>query len=68
MSKDTNQWIYAYSNELEQEIAIHKRTYWTYCKDGVKYSPSEYKILQQKGGITKQVHLLKKVFDGKIIN
>ena len=68
MAKDTSKWTYVYSKELEQEIAIHKETHWAYCKDGVKYSPSEYRLLQQKGGIKKQVHLLKKLFDGKIVN
>lgn len=60
-------WWYAHSNELDQDIAIHKATLWVHIKDGTKYSPEECEILKRKGGITKQVHILKHLFNGTIV-
>lgn len=65
--RDTSKWIYIYSEILKQEIAINKKNLWVYCKDGVKYSPEEYKIIQEHGQANLQVHILKSMFDGKIV-
>lgn len=60
-------WFYAHSDEIEQDIAIHKETLWVFCKDGTKYSPTECEILRKKGGIDKRVHIIKHLFNGKIV-
>lgn len=59
-------WKYIYSEELSQKIAAHKNG-WVFTEDGTKYSPREVETLRRCGGITKEVHLLKKVFDGAIM-
>ncbi|MGL4982399.1 MAG: hypothetical protein ACRC4W_06070 [Treponemataceae bacterium] len=60
-------WYYVYSKELDQEIALSKKTGWVFCKDGTKYSPAEVEILRSKNGITKEIHLLKKTFEGSFL-
>lgn len=60
-------WTYKYSEELGQMIARHDRSGWVYCSDGTKYSPEEIEIIRKHGLINKQVHEIKKAFDGEII-
>lgn len=62
----TTDWKYIYSEELSQKIAANKNG-WVFTQDGVKYSPREIEILRKAGGITKQVHLIKKVFGCSIM-
>ena len=62
-------WTYAYSEELKQWLALHNKSGWMYCEDGVKYSPRELAILHTTYGdkpIPWQVHTMKKVFGGEI--
>lgn len=37
-------------------------------QDHVEYSPEETKIIKQSGSMTLDLHLLKKVFEGRIVN
>jgi len=60
-------WTYKYSQELGQNIARHNESGWVYCEDGTKYSPEEIEIIKKHGIINKQVHIIKKLFDGEII-
>ena len=58
-----------YSDKLEQEISFNPRTGVVYCSDGVQYTPLEMAIIKAHGDdYPKQVHLIKKIFDGVIIN
>lgn len=58
-----------YSDKLEQEIAYNQRTGVVYCSDGVQYTPQEMAIIKAHGGdYPKEVHLIKKIFDGVIIS
>ena len=62
-------WTYAYSEELKQWLALHNKSGWMYCEDGVKYSPRELAILHTTYGdkpMPWQVHTIKKVFGGEI--
>jgi hypothetical protein len=36
-------------------------------EDGVRYLPREIEFLKKSGGITKSIHLVKKVFEGEIL-
>ena len=66
--KEKPGWKYQYSNELEQMVALHKASGWLFCEDGTKYSPEELQVLRdKKQKMSLQAHLLKKVFDGKLV-
>ena len=61
-------WKYKYSEELKQKVALHLASGWLFCEDGTKYSPDELNVLREKGQtISLEAHLLKKVFDGKLV-
>ena len=61
-------WVYIYSEELKQEIALSKRDGRIICEDGTRYSLDELKKLVDNGKtVPLQVHILKKVFSGEII-
>ncbi len=61
-------WTYIYSEELKQMIARHDASGWVYCEDGTKYSPKEIAIISKNHKlIDKSAHLIKKVFEGEII-
>lgn len=60
-------WTYKYSEELQQEVAGHNESGWIYCKDGTKYSPEEIEIIKKHGKLKKEVHEIKKIFDGEIV-
>lgn len=61
-------WKYKYSKELKQKFALHLASGWLFCEDGTKYSPDELNVLREKGQtISLEAHLLKKVFDGKLV-
>ena len=58
-----------YSDKLEQEISFNPRTGVVYCSDGVQYTPQEMAIIKAHGGdYPKEVHLIKKIFNGVIIS
>jgi hypothetical protein len=60
--------IYIYSDHLKQEIALSEKTGILYCTDKTQYSPQELQILDDGCGVVPlSVHLIKKVFSGKII-
>lgn len=67
--------MYIKSNELNQEVAFSLKSGWVYCEDKgpdgkfVNYSPEEIQILNAdgKGRITLDVHLVKKIFGGRIV-
>lgn len=60
--------IYKFSKELNQEIAVSDKTGILYVSDGTKYLPEEAAVLQKKSDdIPLEVHILKKVFDGMIV-
>jgi hypothetical protein len=67
--------MYIKSNELNQEIAFSLKSGWVYCEDKgpdgklVNYSPEEIQILDAdgKGKMTLGVHLIKKIFGGRIV-
>ena len=56
-----------FSHEIGQEIAISEKSGKVYCKDQTVYLPSELKILNEAGGITKGIHLVKKIFGGSVV-
>ena len=67
-NSQNSDWIYKYSENLKQNIALSKKSGWVYCEDGTKYSPEEYSILKSTGQpIPLQVHILKKMFDGVLV-
>jgi hypothetical protein len=69
MEKKRNQnFIYWYSEELKQEIAMSKKTGDVTCADGVKYSRAEMEIVANGGvkvGLAE--HWIKKIFGGEIV-
>lgn len=65
MPSKNSDWIYKYSENLKQNIALSKKSGWVYCEDGTKYSPEEYAILKSTG---QQVHIVKKMFDGVLVS
>jgi hypothetical protein len=69
MEKKRNpNFIYWYSNILQQEIAMSKKTGDVTCADGVKYSGSEVRIVAGGGvEVTLAEHLVKKIFGGEIV-
>lgn len=67
MTKQKPGWKYIYSESLKQEIAVHLKTGWVYCKDGTRYSPKEIAMLKEnKTIVTPKVHNIKKTFEGEI--
>ncbi|EMB43572.1 hypothetical protein [Treponema denticola] len=67
MTKQKPGWKYIYSESLKQEIAVHLKTGWVYCKDGSKYSPKEIAMLKEnKTIVTQKIHNIKKTFEGEI--
>ena len=69
MSKSNN-WNYFFSKVLNMKYAINKKDGRVAVKDPdgtVFYSPEEIEVLAD-GQITLQLHILKKVFDGEIVN
>lgn len=60
-------WTYIDSRELKQVVAYNNKTGIVWCCDGTKYTKSEVEILRKHGGIVNAVHLIKKVFEGIII-
>lgn len=68
MTKQKPGWKYIYSESLKQEIAVHLKTGWVYCKDGTKYSPLEIEVLiNAKQRMPLKVHNIKKILEGRII-
>jgi hypothetical protein len=62
-------WEYMYSGTLQQEVALNMRTGKIYCEDKTEYSLRELEVMRDaKQEITPEVHLVKKVFGGEIIN
>jgi hypothetical protein len=62
-------WEYIYSDSLKQEIAVNVKTGRIYCEDRTQYSLRELEIM--KGvqlEITPEIHLVKKMFGGEIVN
>ena len=58
-----------YSAKLEQEIAYNPKTGVVYCADGVQYTPAEMAVIKDHGGdYPKQIHIIKKIFDGVIVS
>ena len=69
MSKSNN-WNYFFSKVLNMKYAINKTDKRVAVKDPdgtVFYSPEEIEVLAG-GQITLQLHMLKKVFNGEIVN
>ena len=61
-----NDWTYHYSKTLEMKYSWNPKTGVVWTEDRVKYSPKEIELL--KGSeITKEVHELKKMFEGEIV-
>ncbi len=70
MTKDFEKkpgFIYIDSEELQQVVAISKKTGKAYCQDGTEYSAAEVQILRKIGGINREVHLIKGAFKGQIV-
>lgn len=49
------------------DVLVGGRTGTIVTRDKVFYTPKEQAILKEIGGITKDIHLAKKVFEGEII-
>jgi hypothetical protein len=61
-------WLYFKSDILNKEFAFHEETGWVYFEDGVRYSPDEWRILGEAGGIVEPaLHNAKLVFGGEIV-
>ena len=61
-------WSYSYVESLDMQIAVNDSTGVMYTEDKIKYSPDEYRILlKKKLNYPLQAHILKKVFNGTII-
>lgn len=62
-------WNYYDCETLEMQIAINPKTNVLYTEDKIRYSPEETMILRTIDfKIPKQVHILKKLFNGILIN
>lgn len=67
--KEKAGWKYKFSKELNQKVALHIASGWLFCEDGTKYSPDEIAVLNKNHQtISLQAHLIKKVFDGKLVS
>lgn len=67
--KEKAGWKYKFSTELNQKVALHIASGWLFCEDGTKYSPDEIAVLNKNHQtISLQAHLIKKVFDGKLVS
>lgn len=67
--KEKAGWKYKFSKELNQMVALHIASGWLFCEDGTKYSPDEIAVLNKNHQtISLQAHLIKKVFDGKLVS
>jgi len=67
--KRASGWTYETSEALGMKFAhrVSAGGIEVMTEDKVRYSPQEVLILRRIGGISKPVHLVKKVFEGKII-
>ena len=62
-------WTYRFIESLNMQIAINDATGIMYTEDKIKYSAEEQRLLQTIGyALPFSVHLVKKVFDGKIVS
>lgn len=59
--------IYIQSEELNQIVAISKKTGKAYCQDGTIYSADEVAVLKKNGGVHKTVHIVKGAFKGTLV-
>lgn len=60
-------WIYYFSKALNMKYAYNKETGEVVTEDKVKYTKEEIDTL--KGGpITPDIHNLKKIFNGEVVN
>lgn len=67
--KEKAGWKYKFSKELNQKVALYIASGWLFCEDGTKYSPDEIAVLNKNHQtISLQAHLIKKVFDGKLVS
>ena len=61
-------WTYRFIPSLNMQIAINDSTGVMYTEDKTKYTPEEQQLLQAIDyQLPLSVHLVKKVFEGKII-
>jgi hypothetical protein len=62
-------WEYIHSDTLQQEVALNMRTGKTYCEDKTVYGFREIEVMRDaKQEITPEIHLVKKIFEGEIVN
>ena len=62
-------WTYRFIESLNMQIAINDTTGIMYTEDKVRYSVEEQRLLQSIDyALPLPVHIVKKVFDGKIIS
>mgnify|MGYP006281179061 CR=1 FL=1 len=63
-------WTYDYSEKLKMKYAYQKTSTGMHVmtEDKVRYAPDEIAVLNRAGGITPEVHRLKKVFDGRVVD
>ena len=59
-------WQYFFSKELQLRVAFSDEVDYIYTEDKIKYSKSEIEILKKHGGITKEIHAIKKEFNGEV--
>ena len=69
MGKKRNpNFLYLYSEALEQEIAMSKKTGVVTCADGVMYSKAEVQLIASgEVMVTIAEHRIKKIFGGEIV-
>jgi len=57
--------VYMLSDDLQQVLAISKKTGNVTCEDGVKYSYDEIMLIE--GKLTPEAHRIKKLIGGEIV-
>ena len=57
--------VYKFSDALQQVLAVSKKTGNVTCEDGVKYSCDEIMLIE--GKLTPEAHRIKKLIGGEIV-
>lgn len=66
MPKKKGTWVYYFSHALNMKYAFNTETGEVMTEDKVKYEPDELEALTGKQ-ITPAIHMVKKIFNGKVV-
>jgi len=67
MPENKTPWVYYFSKTLNMKYAFNTKTGSVITEDKVEYTPEEINALKGKQ-ITLEIHELKKIFNGKVVN